>query len=125
MKNKTIICVMLVLLISIGLIGCGATASKVSIDYGNAESSEAALNAGENLEGKIVQFTATEFKPDSAFGYDIWAGEHLNFVSSSHPDVKVGDTVVVKAKKIESVIGSWIITYEKVDNAEITESTIQ
>ena len=55
------------------------TAEEVPIDYGNAESFEAALNAGENLEGKVVQFVVKEYHPESQLGYDIWAGEqHYN-----------------------------------------------
>lgn len=96
----------------------------VIIDYGDAESFEAALNEGKNLEGKVVRFTAVKLVPDSAFGYDIWAGEHLNFVSSRNPDVQAGDTVTVRVSTIESIIGSWIINYEKVDNAVISEDTI-
>lgn len=93
------------------------------INYTDAESFEAALNNGENLEGTIVQFVAGELKPDSAFGYNIWAGEHLNFISSGNPDVKQGDTVVVKATAIENRLGSWIINYEKVNHAVIDDST--
>ena len=97
---------------------------KTTIDYGDAESFETALNMGKNLEGKVVQFTAQEFHPDSVLGYNIWAGEHLNFVSSDNPDVKQGDTLTVKATKIKSTkIGSWIIDYEKIDNAVFVEDT--
>jgi len=94
------------------------------IDYGDAESFEAALNNGENLEGKIVMFTAEELRPDSALGYNVYAGEHLNFVSSRNPDIKVNDTVTVKAVTIENLMGSWIIHYEKVKNAVADENTI-
>jgi len=104
------------------LAGCGAT--KVVADYGNAEAFEAALNNGENLEGKIVSFTAGEIHPDSAAGYDIWAGEHLNFVSATNPDVKEGDIVTVRATTIENLLGSWLIAYEKVDNVVIGDTTI-
>ena len=103
--------------------GCGA-AAKTSIDYGDAAAFEAALNAGENLEGKVVQFVALELHPDSALGYNVWAGEHLNFISGRNPDIKAGDTAVVKATTIESSVGSWIITYEKVSDAQITDATI-
>lgn len=102
--------------------GCGSR--QVTIDYADAESFEAALNNGENLEVKVVQFTADELHPQSAYGYNIWAGEHLNFISSRNPDVEVGSTVVVKATTIESIGGSWFISYEKVDNAVIGENTI-
>lgn len=52
---------------------------EVIIDYGDAESFEVALNEGKNLEGKVVRFVAGEFHPDSKLGYNVWAGEHLNF----------------------------------------------
>ncbi len=117
---------LLVLVMMLGTFGtltaCGTKTTV--IDYADAESFEAALNAGENLEGKVVRFVAGEFHPDSALGYNVWAGEHLNFVSSRNPDIKEGDIVTVRALTIESAMGSWIINYEKVDNAEIGETTI-
>ena len=113
---------LLMLCSSLFLYGCGST--KQVIDYGDAEAFEAALNAGENLEGKIVQFEAVEIHPDSKLGYNVCAGEKLNFISSRNPDVKVGDTVIVKTDSIENLLGSWIINYEKVDNAVIGETTI-
>ena len=86
---------LLMLCSSLFLYGCGST--KQVIDYGDAEAFEAALNAGENLEGKIVQFEAVEIHPDSKLGYNVCAG---------------------------NLLGSWIINYEKVDNAVIGETTI-
>lgn len=97
---------------------------KVVIDYGDEKAFEAALNKGDNLEGKIVQFTARDLHPDSAFGYNVVSGEHLNFVSDRNPDIKVGDTAVVRSTIIKSVLGSWIIEYEKVDNAIVEDTTI-
>ncbi len=111
------------LVLTFALCSCG-DASEVPIDYGDAESFEAALNAGENLEGKVVRFTALELHPDSSVGYNIWAGEHLNFVSRRNPDIKAGDTVVVRATEITSSLGSWFIEYEEVSDAEITDTTI-
>lgn len=113
---------LVVIMMILSLTACGG--SREIINYADAESFEAALNNGENLEGKIVQLIVKEFKPDSALGYNIWAGEHLNFVSSSNPDVKEGDIVIVKATTIESILGSWFIGYEKIDNAIIDDSTI-
>ncbi|MBO6242316.1 MAG: hypothetical protein J6O61_16050 [Butyrivibrio sp.] len=104
------------------LTGCGS-ASTV-LDYGDAESFEAALNAGENLEGKTVRFYASELHPDSAMGYNVWAGEHLNFISSRNPDIKEGDIVDVKATEITSTMGSWFIKYEKIGDAVIGDNTI-
>ena len=117
---KSIICSLL--FVAFILVGCGK--SSVVLDYGDAESFEAALNAGENLEGKTVRFYASELHPDSAMGYNIWAGEHLNFISSRNPDIKEGSTADVKATEITSSLGSWFIKYEKIDNGTIGDSTI-
>lgn len=134
----------LIMCLSISLFGCGSdkqteeigtssaetqqsediSAEEVVIDYGDAESFEAALNEGKNLENKVVRFVAGEFHPDSKLGYNVWAGEHLNFVSSRDPDLQEGDIVTVRTTTIENVIGSWVINYEKVDNAVVGEDTI-
>lgn len=122
---KKILCSFSVIVMISSLIACGDKKEDTEIiNYADAESFESALNKGENLEGKIVQFVVGELKPNSAFGYNIWAGEHLNFVSSRNPDVKQGDTVVVKTTTIENTLGSWIIKYDKVDNAVVDNSTI-
>lgn len=87
-----------------------------SIDYKDVAKFEEDLCAGKNLEGKTVTFTVNEFHPDSAYGYNLWAGEHLNFVSSRHPNVGEGDKVSVRADKILSVLnGHWIIYYTFVE----------
>lgn len=123
MKKKSgLICVLVCVLSLLLLTACGQKAE--TIDYGDAESFEAALNNGEDLTGKIVQFEALELHPQSVYGYNIWAGEHLNFVSSTNPDVSAGDTVVVKATTIESSMGSWFIYYDKVDDAVVGDATI-
>lgn len=134
----------LVMCLSLTLCGCGSneqtedagtssaetqqsedvSAEEVMIDYEDAESFEAALNEGKNLEGKVVRFIAGEFHPQSKLGYNVWAGEHLNFVSSRNPDIKEGDTVTVKTTTIENMAGSWVINYEKVENAVITDDTV-
>ena len=118
-RIKTLIIIgMLILAVT----GCGS--ASVELDYGDAESFEAALNAGENLEGKTVRFLAGELHPDSAMGYNVWAGEHLNFISARNPDIKTGDNVDVKATEITSSLGSWFIKYEKISNGTIGDSTI-
>ena len=134
----------LVMCLSLTLCGCGSkeqtedagtssaetqqsedvSAEEVMIDYGDAESFEAALNEGKNLDGKVVRFIAGEFHPQSKLGYNVWAGEHLNFVSSRNPDIQEGDTVTVKTTTIENMAGSWVINYEKVENAVVGEDTI-
>lgn len=102
--------VLVAILTTITMAACGNTA--VNIDYADAASFEAALNNGDNLEGKIVSFVAEELHPDSTLGYNVYAGEHLNFVSSRNPDIKEGDIVTVKVTEITNLMGSWVIKYE-------------
>lgn len=118
--NRRITALLAVLLICT-LSACGQ--SQIPLDYGDETAFEADLNAGKNLVGKTVSFVAAELHPQSLYGYDIWAGEHLNFISSKNPDIEVGQTVTVKVTAVESVIGSWFIEYEKVD-AAADENTI-
>ena len=92
------------------LAGCG----KAKPEY-TEQDFEQALVAGENLDGKTVEIVVKELKPQSAFGYNVIAGEHLNFVSPENPNVKVGDKLVLKVTKTTSLMGSWIMTYEKMN----------
>ncbi|WP_233278828.1 hypothetical protein [Floricoccus penangensis] len=71
------------------------------------------MNAGDDLTGKTVEVRVAKLVPNSAFGYNIEAGKHLNFVSPENPNVKEGDTVVLKVDKITSTMGSYVITYKK------------
>lgn len=83
-----------------------------TLDYADAESFEAALNSGEKVNGKIVQFVVNSYKPDSALGINCWAGEHLNFISENELDVAAGDVIIgcITAEPSE-VFGSWEIPY--------------
>ena len=99
-------------MLSLLLCSCGGGSGGTEVDYGDAQAFEEALNRGENLENKTLMFTVTELHPDSALGFNVCGGEHLNFISSRNPDLKVGDTAGVKATEITSMLGSWIIKYE-------------
>ena len=92
--------------------GCGSSTKEEKADY-TTEQAEKALNDGESIDGKTVKITVDKLVPNSAFGYNIQTGEHLNFVSSENPNVKEGDSLVVKVSKVESTLGSFIITYTK------------
>ena len=94
------------------LVACGS--SEVKVDYENATVFEKALNDGEEVTDKIVTFTINELVPDSAFGYNLQTGEHLNFCSTDNPGVKVGDTITVKVTEVSSMLGSYIISYETI-----------
>ena len=94
------------------------------IDYSDAVSFEKALNDGEKVNGKVVQFDVIEYKPDSALGINCWSGEHLNFISDEELDVKKGDIVIGRVKKEPTkALGSWRISYEvlAINEAEETE----
>src|SRR5699024_10196097 len=87
------------------LASCGV----VERDY-TTEAFEESLNEEENLEGKTVEITVDNLEPECVFGYNLQTGKHLNFVSSSHPDVEKGDELIVE---LENVLGSHVITYEE------------
>lgn len=124
-KIRTGIVVFLVsAMLSLLLCSCGGGTGGTEVDYGDAAAFEEALNRGENLENRTLMFTVTELHPDSALGFNVCGGEHLNFISSRNPDLKVGDTAGVKATEITSLLGSWIIKYEKIDNPIIGDNTI-
>ncbi|MCL4608348.1 hypothetical protein LQ042_09370 [Enterococcus faecium] len=99
-------------LVSLFLVGCSSNSQEKKADY-TTEQAEEALNNGESIDDKTVKITVDKLVPDSAFGYNIQTGEHLNFVSSENPNVKEGDSLVVKVTKVESTLGSFIITYTK------------
>lgn len=103
---------LVLLIIVFVLIGCSNTS--VEPEY-NENEFESALNDGEDLTGAVVSFTVNELIPDSAFGYNMVAGEHLNFVSSKNPNVDVGDEVIVEVEEIDSLLGSYIISYKRIE----------
>ena len=112
MKKKLTMGLLTIMLL---LVGCGADSTNdssaineikqsyengnLAVDYADAVSFEQALNDGEKVNGKIVQFDVVEYKPDSALGINCWAGEHLNFISENELDVNVGDVFVGYVKK--------------------------
>ncbi len=110
MKKTLPIVLIICIMCSFFITSCG----EKKIDFANAKDFETALNAGDDLTGKIVSFTVNEVVPDSALGYNLQAGEHLNFCSDTNPGIKKGDTATVKVTKVTSMLGSYIITYEKV-----------
>ncbi|MBR3001846.1 MAG: hypothetical protein IKF39_12680 [Oscillospiraceae bacterium] len=114
----------LIALLCLGTVILTSCGGKTVVDYGNATAFEAALNRGEDLKGKTVMITVDKFVPNSALGYNIQTGEHLNFVSTDNPGVQTGESIAVKVKEVQSALGSWIISYEILDNAVVGDSSI-
>ena len=106
--------VSILLLCGATLIGFTACKGTIVPDYENASDFEEALNDGIDMVGKIVYFEVREIRPDSAFGYNLIAGEHLNFCSTENPGVEVGDGLTIKVTEVRSIFGSYIIYYELV-----------
>lgn len=94
------------------LFACGQ--ANVLVDYQTDEALEADLNRGIDCTGKVVTISVDKIVPDSAFGYNIQSGEHLNFCSSEKVKAKVGGYLTVKITKVRRVLGSYIIYYEKI-----------
>ncbi len=126
MKSKNGAILLIITLLSLALLVSGCGCGKVSsadIDYGDAESFETMLNSGEKMDGKVVQFVAEKVTSgDSA--YNIWGGEHLNFMSNSDPQVNNGDKVVVKVNSVKNKDGKWFIYYDRVETGQITDKTL-
>ena len=110
---KKLLAVFMSLIFVLSLAACGGNA-EVKADYEDVVAFEEALNNGEDLTGKTVVATVNKIAPDSAFGYNLQAGENLNFCSPENPNVKEGDTITVKVKEVMSLLGSYIISYEMV-----------
>ena len=110
---KKLFTIILAFTITLSLVACGGN-TEIEVDYKNETVFEEALNNGEEITDKTVTFTVNELVPDSAFGYNLQTGEHLNFCSTNNPGVKVGDTITVKVTEVSSVLGSYIINYEMV-----------
>ncbi len=111
MKKLFNLIICLVMIIS--LVACGT--NEIVVDYANITDFETALNNGEDVTNKTVTLSVDKFVPDSAFGYNIQTGEHLNFCSSNNPNVKTGDVITVKVTEATSMLDSYIISYEMVD----------
>ncbi len=97
------------------LTGCKRNKETIDVDYENAAVYEQALNDGEDTTGKTVKFIVDSIHTGGLYPYDIWAGEHLNFISEEDPKVKNGKEITVKITDVESFLGSWIIKYEILD----------
>ena len=96
------------------------------IDYTDDAEFEAALNRGEYLVGKVVRFKVKEIHPDSYYGFNLWAGKHLNFIFPGRVEVDPGDEVTVKVSTVfrhdNDTYDSWIINSTKVYKSGIERS---
>lgn len=87
-----------------------------SPDYSNAEEFEEALNNGAEVRNAIVRFEALDVHSRTAYGYgNIFAGAHLNFVSTSAPDVVECDILTVRICAVSHYSNHWFISYEILD----------
>ncbi len=107
---KKLVCLSMLLVFVFVLVSCGN--NDVSVDYDSAAAIEEALNNGEDVIGKVVTFEVNKLVPNSAFGYNMQAGEQLNFCSEKNPKMEEGDTVTVEVTEVSSVLGSYIISYK-------------
>lgn len=110
---KKLFTMIIAFMLTVSMAACGGN-NEIKVDYSNETVFEEALNNGEEMKDKTVTFTVAELAPDSAFGYNLQTGEHLNFCSTNNPGVKIGDTITVKVTEVSSMLGSYIIKYEMV-----------
>lgn len=90
------------------------------IDFEDENLFEKQLNNGKtSVKDKTIKFVVREFHDDSILGYNCYAGEHLNFISSSNINANAGDTIIGKITKDPyKFIGSWVIEYELVSKTD-------
>ena len=84
-------------------------------DFHSESSLETALNSKEDVVGKTVVFNIRDYKPDSAFGYNLISGEHLNFCSSNDPGVYSGNVPVI-ILSVRCFFNSYIIRYQLLEH---------
>ena len=89
-----------------------STPELIQIDFQSETEFEAALNRGEITTGKVVRFKVDSVHPQSAMGFNLWPGEHLNFISASPVDVKAGDVVIARITNVVSSLRSWFLSYD-------------
>lgn len=90
--------------------------SNVTLDYSDSSEFENALNSNQKVNGKTVKFYVNEYHPDSFWGINCWAGEHLNFISDNELDVKTGDYIIGRVKEEPAkFFDSWKIKYEIIE----------
>lgn len=81
-------------------------------DYIDEVMFEQCLNSEVDTKGKTVKFVVKDYKPNSALGYNSYAGEHLNFISKTDLQLKSNDEVIGKIISTKKFLGSWIVDYE-------------
>ena len=87
-----------------------------SVYYRDEVAFENALNSGDDVTGKTVTFIVNSVHPDSILGFNLWSGEHLNFVSDSDPEIKAGQAVTAKITKAEKWDSeSWELHYNIIE----------
>lgn len=86
--------------------------AKTEIEYYTDTDFEKLLNSGKNMTGETVKLKVLDYKPDTRYGNNMWAGEHLNFISENERHVRTGDTLIVTITDAVKSHGSWFMTYE-------------
>lgn len=124
---KKVSSLILIIITALSLVACGIDSNpldslnpeQVTIDFENEKDFEAALNADFDVIRKVVTFTVDKIAPDSAFGFNLQTGEHLNFCSEEPQDVNEGDTVTVRVIEVDTFLVSYIISYEMISDSAI------
>ena len=109
--KKTLLIVFAAALLLALLTACGP--KEVAPVYTDNASIEAALNAGENLVGKVVTFTVDVYTPNSDRTYDLQAGEHVHFVCTGSPNVFKGDSMTVTITEVTKENDDFIVKFKK------------
>lgn len=118
MKKRKILSILFVFIAVLSFCACTGKTMK---SYSDAETFEAALDAGEDVVDSEVTFTVKEIVPNSRFGYCVRAGKHLNFSMKEEDGVSVGDTVTIRVNAVGKYGPSWAINYKDYAQPEVKE----
>lgn len=92
----------------------------IKYDYESADSFESALNNRINVANKIASFEVKQVAPDSIIGFNLLAGEHLNFRLKKAKDISDHDQATVIVHSAIKLLGSWFINCELIGVQNVT-----
>lgn len=127
--KKILVVIGVLVALALNTLGCSSSTRKepTTSEYSSAEIFESDLNDGYNLENITVTFKVKDIKEESIAGYNLWAGEHLNFLPNEAPQtISIGDLVTAKTINIKKRGSSWLIDCEilSIRSSSTSEPTI-
>lgn len=81
-------------------------------DY-TSDELQIALESGENVIGKTVEFTAVDVEPNEVMTQTITSDNGLVFFNGAYDQVESGDEIKLEIEDYTNLFGIWLIKYSK------------